>query len=105
MTKVLTAQLTHITENEQRVFYALVTLLAIFSVLYGVLVKQTIVHVVEREKVQKEMRALNTEISGLETEYMAKKGEITLEFAYANGFVNPHATEYIAKKASLSRAY
>jgi hypothetical protein len=87
------------TNNERKTFYVLVTLIAFVSFFYGFFVQQTIMNVVEREKTLKEARVLSSEIGDLESAYIALKNNITLDFAYAQGFKDADTTEYISKRA------
>lgn len=84
--------------NERKTFYVLVSLIVVVSFFYGFFVQQTIINVVEREKTLKETRVVSSEIGDLESSYIALKNNITLDFAYAQGFKDAKATEYISKR-------
>ncbi len=102
MTKLLKKQISNVSTHQRKIFYVLVSLIVIASSFYGFFVKQTIMDVVEREKIQKEARTITSDIGDLESEYIAEKGKITLEFAYAQGFRDALDTHYITRK-TLSR--
>ncbi|MCR4334834.1 MAG: hypothetical protein NUV47_03880 [Patescibacteria group bacterium] len=66
-------------------------------VFYAFLVRQTIVNVITREKVEKEANDILSSISDLETQYMNAKGSINLDMAYAQGFKNADSTIFITR--------
>lgn len=86
------------TNNERKTFYVLVALIGLMSFFYVFFVQQTIMNVVEREKTLKEARVVSSEIGDMESAYIALKNNITLDFAYAQGFKDADATEYISKR-------
>ncbi len=70
----------------KRIFSVLVAL-AIFSfVLYGYFISVSVVNVLVRESASSDIVAISSKVSDLETQYLALKNEITIEYAYANGF-------------------
>jgi|GEM_PF-744712 len=85
--------------NQRKIFYGLVGALALVSFFYGYFVQQTILNVVEREKVIKEARIAGSAIADMEASYIALTNNITLDFAYSLGFRDAETPEYISKRA------
>ncbi|MEK9184792.1 MAG: hypothetical protein AAB866_01335 [Patescibacteria group bacterium] len=75
-------------------------------VFYIFLVRQTIINVVARENIEKNIGNMLSSISNLETKYMSVKGNISLDVAYAQGFKNADSPIFITRdglgKATLS---
>ncbi len=84
---------------ERKIFYGIVVLIMVVAFFYGFFVQQTIKNVVSREKTIKDTRELGSVIGDLESQYISLKNNITLDFAYAQGFKDAVKTEYISKKA------
>ena len=87
-----------INKNREKISIFFIVTILIFSSVYGLLLKRTILNVVERERLSKDNRGLMTEISDLETRYFSMKNHVTLEIAHAKGFDNPKNTAYISNK-------
>ncbi len=88
---------------EKRLFIIFSVSLCIVIGLYGFFVKQTIAHVVARKTLVQEQADLSAQISSLESEYMKKADALTLEYAYAHGFVEIKPTLFVSRApASLS---
>ncbi len=75
-------------------------------VFYIFLIRQTIINVVAREKIEKDTTNMLSSISNLETKYMNVKGNINLDVAYTQGFKNADSPIFITRdglgKATLS---
>ena len=69
------------------------------GLLYGVLIKQTIAHVVERHRIENDMSELASTVSRLEATYMHTVEDITLAQAYDLGFekVADKNTRFVAR--------
>jgi hypothetical protein len=66
-------------------------------VVYGMSVKQAIFNVVERENVEAQISLKNSELSDLESRYIALKNSIDINVAYAEGFKDSKDTQFITK--------
>lgn len=73
---------------QKRLFTFLCIAITVSAVVYGVLVKRTIAHVVERRELESTSSDLSANISILEEKYMTALQEITLDRAYTLGFVD-----------------
>ena len=78
-------------------------LIFLLSVFYALFVNQTVMNIVERQSIEKEMAALESRVGNLEFEFIAKKNEINLDYAYAQGFEDILDTRYIARGDDGSR--
>jgi len=71
--------------------------------LYGYFISTSIFNVLVREEVELDIVTLNSTISELETKYLAVKNEITIEYAYANGFTDISKKDYTPRTSTLGR--
>jgi hypothetical protein len=85
---------------EKKIFWFLSMSIVAAVVFYGFLVNQTVINIVERENIQDQTTMLNSEISGLEFNYIALKNEINLEYAYSVGFENTKNIEFASRRLS-----
>lgn len=65
---------------------AIVTVVSIFS--YIVLVNKAVLNAVAKEKAEQEIASLSSSLSEKEFEYISAKGQVTMDLAYAKGFVS-----------------
>lgn len=68
-------------------------LLLALAVSYGYFVNQTVVNIVARTSAETAIEDVRSSIGNLESEYIATKNAITLEFAHARGFSETEMTE------------
>ena len=90
----------------KKLILTIIPFLICLFVFYGFLIRQTIINVVARENIEKNVRNMLSSISNLETKYMSVKGNINLDVAYAQGFKNADSPIFITRdglgKAILS---
>ena len=79
----------------QKLFWGLFTLLSALFILYAFLLNNTIISVVFVEEHQREVVAMHSSFSKLEQEYLSKTGGVTIDRAYAAGFVDDSTPSYI----------
>ena len=90
---------------QKRVFWALMGLILCLFAFYGYFVSKSITNVLLREEVEENILAVHSEISQLEFEYLDRKNEVTLEFAYAMGFQDIEDKEFVARKSVLGQQF
>jgi len=88
--------------NEKNIFWTLVLLVIAGFSFYLYCVSVTTLNVVSRQKLEKEIFSIQSTIGSLESEYMSKKNNISIEYAYSLGFKDVSKVTYINKK-SLSK--
>jgi F0F1-type ATP synthase membrane subunit b/b' len=71
----------------RRIGGTLLSILIVFGFLYGIFVKQTVSHIVERQQYISEKAALATELAFLEESYLKKTHVLTKDLAYSLGLV------------------
>lgn len=72
----------------------LIALLGNF-LLYTYFLNATILHIVERKSVERDISEVTIHISELETQYMAKSAEVTPVLAQSLGFVEPEGIVFV----------
>ena len=82
---------------EKRLFLVLSLVLLLVIGLYAFLVRQAVAQVVARKTLEQERADLATRISMLESQYMKEAQEITLEYAYGNGYVEIRPVFFISR--------
>ncbi len=91
---------------QKRFFVGVLTCIAVFAVLYGTLVKQTVAHVVSRRTVETETADLSAHVSLLEAQYMTALQSVTLDRAYAMGFSEASPVFFVSRdRDTLSVRY
>lgn len=99
MTQVIAHNLNNVMRYRERIFTFLAIAIVILALGYVYFVHATIVNVVEREKVIKDIRDKSTSVSVLESTYFAEKNKINIELAHAKGFQDSEVSSYISKKS------
>ncbi len=88
---------------ERRLFWTLLTMLALLVSSYVYLIQQSVMHVVERRVAMDESAVIGGKIAGLEGQYLAAIGSVTREKAYELGFVDSaEKTSFAYDDASAS---
>jgi len=89
---------------EKEMFWGLLTMLVIASFLYAYFVNSTILNIVERKDINKEMVFLSSDVSEMEMEYFALSNKIDLPYIYSLGFKDASSyTSYASRKALTKR--
>lgn len=100
MTKAFKNKISNIENLEKKLFWSIAMLIIIFSGLYLYSVNQTIINVVERQNIEKQIAGINSRISDTEVSYMNLKNNINYEFAVSKGFVKVSNEKYVSRKSS-----
>lgn len=98
MTKIIKNKILSIGYSERKAFWFSVLFVAAFSGLYMYFVNGAIVNVVERQKIEKEIVALNSRISELESSYFGLNNQISFNYALSMGFVKMAGEKYVSRK-------
>jgi hypothetical protein len=87
----------------QKLFYSLVGTLIVVLCLYGYFLNETVHHIVERKDLEDNTALVATEVSQMESRYLAGKESLTLDYAYSHGFVavNPDYIEQTDRALTL----
>ena len=88
---------TKISRIEKRIFYVAVFLFIFVSIFYAYFVNQTIRNVAKRENIESEIKMATSNMSELESQYLSKKNNLTLNYAYSIGFKKVNEINYIYK--------
>lgn len=78
-------------------FLSFIMLIAVFS-LYVYLVNRTVMNVVARQRMEKEMVSISGTIGDLEFKYITLKNSVTLELAYQKGFQDASPSSFLARE-------
>lgn len=92
-------------DNRVRAFWTLSFVCVACLVIYVYAVNATARNVALRAALEREATELNSEIAGLEFEYIARTGEVTLERAQALGFSEVKEPLYVSKDDSSSLSF
>jgi hypothetical protein len=90
---------------EKRIFSGLILAVVGMVLLYAYLVSRTIFNVVARKNLESHIADLSSEISDLEFSYIAAKGSITKEFAYARGFTDATQAIFVRRDSGAALSY
>ena len=100
MTKTFKNKILNIEDPKKKVFWSFVMFAIMFSGLYLYYVNRTIINVVERQNIEKQIANINSRISDTEISYMNLKNNINYEFAVSKGFVRVSNEKYVSRRAS-----
>jgi hypothetical protein len=81
----------------KRVIVALIGIFCAFAVTYGVLVRETVAHVVARRVLEESTTQMAGDVSVLEGKYMAAGDSLTLSRAHALGFVDSNVALFVSR--------
>ncbi len=98
MTKVIVNNLNNIWGYKERIFALLVVGIIVFASYYALVVHSTVVYIIDREKVVKDIHEVSTRVSELESSYFSQKNQINIELAHAKGFEDAEVSSYITKR-------
>lgn len=96
MTKVIAQKIEETRHVQEKIFALLALAIVAVFLMYGFLVRDTVLNVIAREKIGKEAHELLSTISSLEASYMDTKAHINLDVAYAHGFKDVHSPDFIS---------
>ena len=82
-------------EKERMWFFVALTCLLISAALYMYFLSASVVHVVMRKEVDKEISSLSSSVGSLEAEYIEKQHSVSEDIASLRGFKKTSDTIYI----------
>jgi|AntAceMinimDraft_14_1070370.scaffolds.fasta_scaffold02253_7 cell division protein FtsB len=84
--------------NKKRIFWTFVSVIALLSGLYIYFVTQTIINTTAYKGIERDIVALDSSISELESEYISLKKEVNLDLTKKLGYVEASDIKFIDKK-------
>ena len=99
MTQVIKENIDSVLRHREQIFFILAIGICFCVASYIFLVHKTIVNVVMRESVVKDIRNKSTAVSDIESTYLTAKNKINIDLAHAKGFEDTEVTVYISKKS------
>ncbi len=85
-------------KSKKNIFWMLVFSIFIFAGAYVSLVSHTIYNVVLRQRTEKNILALQSDIVKVESQYFDTKAKVTVDLAKTKGFTNISSSVFISKK-------
>lgn len=85
-----------------KIFWCGVILLALFSVLYTYFIAATVVHAVEREDSESEIRGLSERISSLEVDIASHESALGDESLASQGYIELENIAHISRSPALT---
>lgn len=89
-------------DTRVRTFWMLIVLSIISLALYMYGVKATVYNTVARQQLETEVSNISTHIGEMEFAYIGLKNKVSLEVAYARGYLDVTAPTYISRAAAHS---
>lgn len=84
-------------------FFAALSLVVVFAGAYLFLVNRTVMNIVARERMQREIATASASLSELEFSYMTAKNSVTLEKAHSIGFVDASPSTFLSRSSSTQK--
>ena len=97
MSHIIAQTISYNNEISKKIVVMLLAAMVCIVFLYGFFVRETILNVVAREKVNKEASVMLSSIAALEAKYMNIKENISLDLAYAQGFKDAGSPDFITR--------
>ena len=88
--------------NDKKIFLILLASVVFSWGAYLVLVNNTVLNVVHREKMAGNISVLQARLSEMESSYISQKNSISLDFAYSQGYKQVNDTQFI-ERAELGK--
>lgn len=98
MTKTIKNKILNIENLEKKLFWYFTLFVIIFSGLYLYSVNRTIVNIVERQNIEKQIALINSELGNMEASYLGLKNKINFDYALSKGFVKVSNEKYVSRK-------
>jgi hypothetical protein len=91
-------------DNKAKIFWTLVSLCFVSSILYIYAVSSTVSNTVTRQALEREVGTMAARIGEMEFTYIGEKNSVSLPLAYEHGFKDVSSPIYISrtKASSLS---
>ena len=92
--QVIKNQIEKIEYREKKIFWTLFSVFVFFLIAYGVLVNKAIMNAVAQQNLQQDLASLNSNVDGLDFQYLNMENNITIDTATADGFVAVAAEKF-----------
>lgn len=89
-------------DNRARIFWTLVSLCFVSSILYIYAVSSAVSNTVSRQSLEREVGTLAARIGEMEFTYIGEKNSVSLATAYEHGFKDVSAPVYVARAKAPS---
>ncbi|MDB5194127.1 MAG: hypothetical protein JWN50_141 [Parcubacteria group bacterium] len=89
-------------DNRVRIFWILVSICFVSSILYIYAVSSAVSNTVSRQSLEREVGTLAARIGEMEFTYIGMKNGVSLAVAYGHGFKDVSAPVYVSRAASAS---
>ncbi|MEA2112742.1 MAG: hypothetical protein U9P50_02090 [Patescibacteria group bacterium] len=83
--------------NKKSIFWALTGVLVLLVGLYFCFITQTIINTASYQSIERKITALDSEISGLESQYISLKREVDYDLAKELGYIEVATIKFIDK--------
>ncbi len=83
--------------NRKSIFWALTAVLVLLLSSYFCFITQTIINTASYQSMERKITALNSEISGLESQYISLKRDVDYDLAKELGYVEVTAIKFVDK--------
>jgi len=93
----MTAKLKEL-ETLKHIFWSFFVCLCLIALSYTFLVNLAVRNVADRERIEKEISKLSSELGELEFKYISMRSNINPEYAYSLGFQDVKKQEFISRK-------
>jgi hypothetical protein len=84
-------------EQPKIFFWSILMLICLCLFSYGYLVRASIVNIVTRQDMEKNISVLGSKVLSLESEYVRAKNNVTLEMAQNSGFITVSSQKFVTK--------
>lgn len=84
--------------GQKYIFWALVAMMIFMVLLYAYLINKTVMNVVLRGKMEKQVSSLEVKVGEMEYKYISLKNGINIDLAYSLGYKNVSDPQYISAK-------
>lgn len=90
--------------DRKKMFWFLTANLVVFAGLYVYLVSDTTYSIILRQRTEKSISELQSDIGSLETDYLNSKNAVTADLARSKGFREITATKFVSRNSNTATA-
>ncbi len=101
--RIIQNQIEKIEYREKSIFWIFFSVFIFLLVSYGFMVNNTIVNAVAKQKTEKDIVVLNSEVNSIESKYLVLKNNITVDLALSKGFAVNDNVKYVINSVSESK--
>lgn len=98
--RIIQNQIDRIEYREKSIFWIFFSVFIFLLVFYGFMVNKTIVNAVSKQKTEKDIIVLNSEVNSIESKYLDLKNNITIDLALSKGFIVNENIKYVVNSVS-----